>query len=100
MLRRALDGMKRRCEGTPQESWYRSIVLWHEIGPGASALSYADLGQKLGASPQQAANFLFRGRTLLRTLLLEELSAYCATEAELEEEIGDLFKALAAGGGR
>ncbi len=100
MLRRALDGMKRRCEATPQENWYRAIVLWHEIGPGASALSYADLGQKLGAGPQQAANYLFRGRTLLRTLLLEELSAYCATEAELEEEIGDLFKALADEGGR
>lgn len=100
MLRRALDGMKRRCEGTPQENWYWSIVLWHEIGPGASVQSYADLGQKLSATPQQAANYLFRGRTLLRTLLLEELSAYCATEAELEEEIGDLFKGLADEGGR
>lgn len=100
MLGRALIGMKRRCAGTPQDSWYRAIVLWHQIGPGASALSYADLGQKLGASPQQAANYLFRGRTLLRTLLMEELSSYCATEAELEEEVGDLFNALAAEGGR
>jgi len=94
VLRRALDRMKRRCAGTPQETWYRAVVLWHEIGPEAAALSTADLGQKLGAGPQQAANYLFRGRTLLRSLLLEELSAYCATEEELNEEIADLFKAL------
>lgn len=100
MLRRALSAMKRRCEGTAQENWYRAVVLWHEVGPGAAALDYADLAQRLGVNPQQAANYLFRGRSLLRSLLLEELAAYCSSEAEVEEEIGDLFKALAEAGPR
>jgi DNA-directed RNA polymerase specialized sigma24 family protein len=98
MLGRALEGMKRRCEGTPQEGWYRAVVLWHEVGPGASALNYADLAQRLGVNAQQAANYLFRGRSLLRSLLLEQLAATCSSDAEVEEEIRDLFKALADGG--
>ena len=100
VLRRALEGMKRRCGGTPQEGWYRAVVLWHEVGPGASALSYADLAQRLGVNAQQAANYLFRGRALLRSLLLEELAAYCSSDAEVEEEIVDLFAALGDGGRR
>jgi RNA polymerase sigma-70 factor (ECF subfamily) len=100
VLRRALERMKRRCEGTPQETWYRAVVLWHEIGPEAAALSHADLAQRLNVSAQQAANYVFRGRSLLRTLLLEELSAYCASDEDLEEEVRDLFNALAEPAGR
>lgn len=97
ILARALDRMKRRTAGTPQEAWYRAIVLWHEVGGGAGPPSYADLGRTLGVSAQGAANFLFRGRALLRTLLLEELKVYCATDDELSAEVGELFQALGEG---
>lgn len=97
LLVRALGRMKHRCEGTPQEAWYRAVVLWHEIGPGPAAMSYADLARRLEVTSQAAANYLFRGRALLRSLLLDELSAYCASEPEVQEEVGDLFKALGDG---
>ena len=94
ILTRAVERMKRRVEGTPQEAWYRAIVLWHEVGGAPGAPSYADLGRSLGVNAQGAANFLFRGRGLLRTMLLEELKVYCATEAELSAEVAELFSAL------
>ncbi|HYF01075.1 MAG TPA: sigma factor [Planctomycetota bacterium] len=94
VLRRGLERMRRRCEGTPQEAWYRALILWHAVGAEAPASGHADLGARLGASAQQAANYLFRGRALLRELLLEELSGYCATGDELQAEISELFEAL------
>lgn len=94
LLRRALERLKRECEGTSRESWYRAVVLWHEVRPGAAAESYADLARRLDTNPQQAANFLFRGRGLLRSLLVEEISATCAGEREVQEEIAELFQAL------
>ncbi len=94
ILGRALERMKRRVEGTPQEAWYRAVVLWHEVAGAPGAPSYADLGRALGVTPQGAANYLFRGRGLLRTLLLEELKVYCAGEDELSAEVGELFDAL------
>ena len=97
ILARALDRMKRRVEGTPQEAWYRAVVLWHEVGGAPGAPSYADLGQSLGVTAQGAANYLFRGRGLLRTMLLEELKVYCATDEELLAEVGELFDALGGG---
>lgn len=97
LLARALDRMKVRCTGTPQEAWYRSLVLWHRVDAGPEGLSYAALAARLGINSQMAANYLFRGRALLRSLLLEELSSYCATEDELREEVGDLFRAIGEG---
>ncbi len=97
VLRRALERMKRRCEGTPQEAWYRALVLWHGIGPAGDPLSYAGLAERLGVNAQMAANYLFRGRALLRSLLLEELSVSCASGDELQAEVGDLFKSLGEG---
>lgn len=95
LLGRALARMKRECEGTSREGWYRAVVLWHQVAPGAAAASYADLARRLETNPQQAANFLFRGRGLLRTLLTDEIAATCGGERDVQEEIGDLFRALA-----
>jgi RNA polymerase sigma factor (sigma-70 family) len=97
VLGRALERMRLRVSGTPQEVWYRAIIAWHEVGGRPAAESTADLGRQLGVTAQGAANYLFRGRALLRNLLLEELKVYCTAEGELEEEVGELFRALGEG---
>ena len=94
LLERALERMKHESAGTSREAWYRAVCLWHRIGPDSTEMTYDDLAGKLGVNSQQAANYLFRGRVRMRSLLLEELKSYCSNPEEVQEEVTELFQAL------
>lgn len=94
VLQRAVERMRADCAGTPREPWYLALCRWHEIGAGGGALSYEDLGASLGVGVQQAANYLFRGRALLRGHVLDEIKSYCADAREVRDEVAELFRAL------
>ena len=67
------------------------------IGPilnGASEEPLADLGAKHGMTEKQAGNCLLTAKRACRRLMEEEVRLYAETEAEVADEIRELFLIL------
>lgn len=61
---------------------------------GKMAPSMADLGKEHGLTEKQAGNLLETAKRAYRRLLEEEIRLYAATEAEVLEEVRELFAIL------
>ncbi len=88
--------LEAECEATGKREHY-DIFKRRIIDPilhGAEETSLAELGMRHGLTEKQAGNCLMTAKRAYRRLMEEEVRLYAETEAEVAEEIRDLFRAL------
>ena len=89
VLRRAFESFRGESLKT-QPGEHVEALLRHVQGP-ADDQTYEDLAARLGRAPGEVKHLLTRSRRRLRELILEQLRDTVETEAEVEEELRDLF---------
>jgi hypothetical protein len=93
---RVLKRLEAECLSTDKAVHY-DIFVQRIIGPilnGAREESLADLGEKHGMTEKQAGNCLLTAKRACRRLMEEEVRLYAETEAEVADEIRELFLIL------
>ena len=89
VMRRAFEEFRGESRRTQPEEHVEAL-LRHVQGP-ADDQTYEDLAARLGRTPGDVKHLLTRARRRLRELILEQLRDTVETEAEVEEELHDLF---------
>lgn len=89
VLRRAFEAFRGESLKT-QPGEHVEALLLHLQSP-ADDQTYAGLAARLGHTPGEVKHLLTRSRRRLRELILEQLRDTVETEAEVEEELHDLF---------
>jgi RNA polymerase sigma-70 factor (ECF subfamily) len=96
LVMRVLKRLEAECLSTDKAVHY-DIFVQRIIGPilnGAREESLADLGEKHGMTEKQAGNCLLTAKRACRRLMEEEVRLYAETEAEVADEIRELFLIL------
>jgi DNA-directed RNA polymerase specialized sigma24 family protein len=96
LVRRVVDALRAEYAG-PERRAHFEIIRRLMIAPildGAPAPAQRDLARELGLSEKEVANRLVTAKRAYQRLLREEISAYARNEAEVDEEIRDLFARL------
>ena len=96
LVMRVLKRLEAECLSTGKAVHY-DIFFQRVIGPilnGACDEPLADLGAKHGMTEKQAGNCLLTAKRAYRRLMEEEVRLYVETEAEVADEIRELFLIL------
>jgi RNA polymerase sigma-70 factor (ECF subfamily) len=96
LVMRVIRRLEAECANTGKAVHY-DIFLQRIIDPilqGAQEVPLADLGAKHRLTEKQACNCLLTAKRAYRRLMEEEVRLYVETEAEVAEEIRDLFRIL------
>jgi RNA polymerase sigma-70 factor (ECF subfamily) len=89
VLKRAFEAFRGESLRT-QPGEHVEALLGHVQGP-VDDQTYEDLAGRLGRTPGDVKHLLARARRRLRELIVEQLRDTVETEAEVEEELHDLF---------
>ena len=89
VLRRAFESFRGESVKSQPGEHVEALVL-HLQGP-ADDQTHNGLAARLGRTPGDVKHLLTRSRRRLRELILEQLRDTVETEAEVEEELHDLF---------
>jgi DNA-directed RNA polymerase specialized sigma24 family protein len=92
VLARAQAELRREFEERGMASHYRAVC--EHLSAVEDRPSYEDLASRLGVKPADVGALLFNSRRRLRELVKSVLRETVDTEAEVEPEVGDLFKFL------
>ena len=96
VVMKVVSQLEKECKNTDKAVHY-DIFLQRILNPvlyGAAEQSLAGLGQIHGLTEKQAGNCLLTAKRAYRRLMEEEIRLYAETEAEVDEEIRDLFRIL------
>lgn len=96
VVQRVLHHLENECTRTEKQAHY-DIFARRVIRPileGCADIALADLGRVHGLTEKQAANHLQTAKRAYQRLLQEEIRLYADSEAEVAEEIRDIFKIL------
>ena len=96
LVMRVLKRLEAECLSTGKAVHY-DIFVQRVIGPilnGACEEPLADLGAKHGMTEKQAGNCLLTAKRAYRRLMEDEVRLYAETEAEVADEIRELFLIL------
>jgi RNA polymerase sigma-70 factor (ECF subfamily) len=97
LVRRVVEALRAEYAG-PERRAHFEIFHRLMIAPtldGAPAPAQRDLARELGLGEKEVANRLVTARRAYQRLLREEIAAYARTDAEVDEEIRELFQQLA-----
>ncbi|MBI5367561.1 MAG: sigma-70 family RNA polymerase sigma factor [Planctomycetes bacterium] len=90
-LLEAAVGEVRACyaaEGRPV--WFE-VLERKDLGGADPSPSYAEIGQAVGLAEDAVRNHLHHARRRLREAILERVREYATSDAEVEEEVRELF---------
>ncbi len=96
LVRRVVEALRREYAG-PERSAHFEIFQRLTIAPildGTPAPAQRELARELGLSEKEVANRLGTAKRAYRRLLRDEIAAYARSEAEVDEEIRELFDQL------
>ena len=96
VIMRVLKHLATECQKTGKQVHY-DVFRRRIIDPilhGATAPALADVGQEHGLTEKQAANHLETAKRAYRRLMEEEIRLYAASEAEIDEEVRELFRVM------
>jgi RNA polymerase sigma-70 factor (ECF subfamily) len=96
IVRRVLAALQAEYAGPERLAHYEIFhrLMIAPILEGAAPPAQRDLAQKLGLTEKEVANRLVTTRRAYQRLLRAEVANYTRSEAETDEEIAELFKAL------
>jgi hypothetical protein len=88
----AVEELRTRCERDGHGAHY-DIFSRYDLAEGdaARAVSYASLAMELGLTTSQVTNYLAVARRQFRAIVLEQVRALTATDAEFRDEVRELF---------
>jgi RNA polymerase sigma-70 factor (ECF subfamily) len=87
LFSRAVDALRAECESTDRPMRFALFRRYDLEAPEAGeTLTYADLAREYDIEGTRVTNELHAARQRFRTLVLEEIRAVTATEAEFREE--------------
>ena len=94
MLRRAIQAAEQTVGKKDRDFWIEALRLRDldssEMGPP----TYEQLGSELGKTPAEIKKGLEGARRILRLAILKEIRRYAVKEAEVREELEELFSAV------
>jgi len=96
VVMRVAKHLRKECGSTGKNVHY-DIFFHRIIDPilhGAREQPLADLGIKHGVTEKQASNYLLTAKRAYRRLMEDEVRLYAENEAEVADEIRDLFRIL------
>jgi len=96
LIMRVLKRLEAECQSTGKATHYAVFVrrLIDPILHGVPEVPLADLGREFGLTEKQAGNCLLTAKRACRRLMEEEVRLYAETEAEVADEIRELFLVL------
>ena len=101
VLQQSLDQMRTECESSDRGDLW-GVFECRVLGPalhGVQPVGYDALLARFGfRSPSQASNTLATAKRMFARILRSVVGEYAGSEEEIEEELGDLRKALASHG--
>ena len=92
VLARAQEELRREFESKGMSVHYRAVC--EHLSASEDRPSYEDLASRLGVKPADIGALLFNSRRRLRELVRSVLRETVDTDAEVDHEVGDLFKFL------
>lgn len=93
VLAQALKTVREEYASQGNESEFEAIRL-HLAEGAQGALSYKEVGQKLGLTEDQVRKRIYLGRKAYRDSILEVIRGYTESEETAREELNDLFSSL------
>ena len=101
VLQHSLEHMRTECESSGRADVW-GVFECRVLGPalhGTETVGYDTLLARFGfRSPSQASNTLATAKRMFARILRSVVGQYAGSEEEIEEELGDLRKALASHG--
>lgn len=96
LIRRVLVVLEQEYAGPDRRAHYEIFrrLLIAPILEGTPAPAQRDLARELGLTEKEVANRLVTARRAYQRLLREEIATYARSEAEIDEEIRELFQKL------
>ncbi len=96
LIRRVLVILETEYSGPGRRLHYAIFhrLMIAPIFEGATVPAHRDLANELGLTEKEVANRLLTARRAYQRLLRAEIAAYARDEAEVEEEIRELFQQL------
>ncbi|HUF35129.1 MAG TPA: hypothetical protein VMN37_04215 [Gemmatimonadales bacterium] len=92
LFARSIAALRARLEGAGKEVCFALFHRYDVEGPGAPARpTYAELASEFGLPVTQVTNLLARARREFRGIVLEQLRALSASDAEFRDEARDLL---------
>lgn len=96
LVRRVVEALRAEYAGPERRAHFEIFhrLMIAPILDGAAAPAQRDLARELGFSEKEVANRLVTARRAYQRLLRDEIAAYARSEAEVDEEIRELFAQL------
>jgi RNA polymerase sigma-70 factor (ECF subfamily) len=88
-----MERLKAECQGADKQQLFDNLKIY--LTAQTDAVSYRDAAEVLGMTKGAVKVAVHRLRRRYRELVREEIAQTVTTEAEVDEEIRDLFAALA-----
>ena len=96
LVRRVLAALKAEYAGPDRRAHFEIFrrLMIAPVLEGAAAPAQRDLARELGLTEKEVANRLVTARRAYQRLLRAEIATYARSEAEIDEEVRELFQHL------
>jgi DNA-directed RNA polymerase specialized sigma24 family protein len=96
LVRRVLAALKAEYAGPDRRAHFEIFhrLMIAPVLEGSAAPAQRDLARQLGLTEKEVANRLVTARRAYQRLLRAEIATYARSEAEIDEEVRELFQHL------